>query len=1510
MTAVSGDTSVATVSGGDGSSAGTLTFTADDWRQPQTLTVTAVDDAVDNEGGLRTTGITHQVGADYPASSPPELAVTVRDDEMTVVTSRVELAVDEAGPGATAAYTVRLGERPRSRFTYLSVTPVDGQGASIDPPDWITFDADTRTFTGTPREADTPDTLTIRVTATDGALTDTTTFKLTVKAVNDAPEFTEGDTAARSLVELIGAATETTARDVGDPVTATDPDSETLTYALTGTDASAFAVVAAGGQLRTKIGQSYDYETKRSYTVTVTVTDEDGADDSIAVTIGLTDVPAPAAPGAPTVKPGTDPTRLAITWTAPENTGLPPITGYDLQYRKQGTEDWTDGPQGRTGTSATLSGLTASTSYEVEVRASSAEGDGEWSATGSGATADPVVTIAADAASVTEGGSAAFTVTASAAPPAALEVPLTVAATGEFGYGANTGAQTVTLSADETTAAYTLATTGDRVDEANGAVTVTVHAGADYTLGSPVAATVTVNDDDDAGVTVDPTALTVAEAGGTDSYTVVLTSQPTVTVTIAVSSDDAGAATVDKDSLTFTTAAWNTAQTVTVTGQNDDADNTGDKRTAIVSHAVTSADAAYGAVTPRSVTVTDDEGEVIITSLNQPPMIGDATDQTTPANEPFSYQAPMATDPDNDLITYTASLEGGGALPGWLSFDAAARTFGGTPLEADAPAVLDIVVSATDGELTDTTTFTLTVVEVNDAPAFAAEATDRTATEDVPFTYDIPAPTDPEGDEMTCEAVLADGSALPGWLSFDGHVTFSGTPLEADTPAVLDIVVTVGDDASPPAVDTTSFTLTVVKVNDAPVFAAEATDQTATEDVPFSYEVPAAVDPDSDPITYAATLEGGGALPGWLSFDATARTFGGTPLEADAPAVLEVVVSATDGELTDTMSFTLTVEEVNDAPVFEAEAADRTAIEDVPFRYQVPAAVDPEGDTLTYAAHTAGGPLPGWLSFDPETRTFSGTPRADDAGAAWSIEVSATDGELTAVTVFTLTVQEAGDSRLPRAAQQWLARFGRTVAGHVAAPIGDRLAGAGNELVVAGQPLDFSAAAAADDSGRRPGDSYVPGEGWSEPWNEPTFRSLTVDELLTGSSFRVSLSSSGSASSGSASSGSASSGSASSGSASSGSASSGSTSSGSTPSESAEHGSDGDGGAGRWTAWGEAAATSFAGEADGLSLGGAVVTGVAALDWERDGWLLGLAVSRSAGSGTYAAPAAGALDAIDGTAEASLTGAHPYARFRPGAGLEFWGVLGHGRGTMALATDEEEARPGIWMSMAGVGGSGALLSADANGGPALRVTGDALAARTESAAAGDLAEAVSADTTRVRLGLAGSWGVPLGGGLLTPALQAALRHDGGHAETGFGLDLGGGFEYADAGLGLTVSLNGRALLTHEDGALREWGARGSLRYDLGGDGLGPTLSLTPSWDASAGDTSGRLEGEAGYGFAALGGVLTPYGGMTLAEDARDWRVGGRLALGSSFGLGLEGTRRESGTGSPEHGVTLRIEAKW
>ena len=112
-----------------------------------------------------------------------------------------------------------------------------------------------------------------------------------------------------------------------------------------------------------------------------------------------------------------------------------------------------------------------------------------------------------------------------------------------------------------------------------------------------------------AGVTVDPTELTVLEDGGMADYTLVLDTAPTADVTIAVASDTVTAATVSSASLTFTPTDWNTAQTVTVTGVNDDVDNPSDARTASLSHTPTSADAGYGSVVidPVTVTVEDDD---------------------------------------------------------------------------------------------------------------------------------------------------------------------------------------------------------------------------------------------------------------------------------------------------------------------------------------------------------------------------------------------------------------------------------------------------------------------------------------------------------------------------------------------------------------------------------------------------------------------------------------------------------------------------------------------------------------------------------------------------------------------------------------------------------------------------------------------------------------------------------------------------------------------------------------
>ena len=73
--------------------------------------------------------------------------------------------------------------------------------------------------------------------------------------------------------------------------------------------------------------------------------------------------------------------------------------------------------------------------------------------------------------------------------------------------------------------------------------------------------------------------------------------------------------------------------------------------------------------------------------------------------------------------------------------------------------------------------------------------------------------------------------------------------------------------------------------------------------------------------------------------------------------------------------------------------------------------------------------------------------------------------------------------------------------------------------------------------------------------------------------------------------------------------------------------------------------------------------------------------------------------------------------------------------------------------------------------------------------------------------LEGAGVVPLAlGGVLTPTVEAGLRYDTGDAETGAGLEVGGGLGYAARRLSVTV--NARGLLAHQDTAYEEWGFSG------------------------------------------------------------------------------------------------------
>ncbi|MEI7222648.1 putative Ig domain-containing protein, partial [Pectobacterium carotovorum] len=401
-----------------------------------------------------------------------------------------------------------------------------------------------------------------------------------------------------------------------------------------------------------------------------------------------------------------------------------------------------------------------------------------------------------------------------------------------------------------------------------------------------------------------------------------------------------------------------------------------------------------------------------VTNVNDAPVVsGTIPAQNIAQGGSLNITIPAGTftDPDGDTLTLSATLADGTALPVWLSFNPATGTFSGTPANGDV-GNLTIKVTATDGSNASvSTTFGLSVTNVNDAPVVSTPIPPQNVAQGGGFNFTVPDGTfsDPDGDTLTLSATLANGSPLPSWLRFDPTIgTFSGTPGNADVGTlVIRVTATDGSNTS----ISTSFGLTVTNANDAPVVATPIPPQNVTQGGGFNFTVPDGTfsDPDGDTLTLSATLANGSPLPSWLRFDPTIGTFSGTPGNADV-GTLVIRVTATDGSNTSiSTSFGLTVTNANDAPVVATPIPPQNVTQGGGFNFTVPDSTfsDPDGDTLTLSATLANGsPLPSWLRFDPTIGTFSGTPGNADVGTL-VIRVTATDGSNTSIsTSFGLTV--------------------------------------------------------------------------------------------------------------------------------------------------------------------------------------------------------------------------------------------------------------------------------------------------------------------------------------------------------------------------------------------------------------------------------------------------------------------------------------------------------------------------
>ena len=218
----------------------------------------------------------------------------------------------------------------------------------------------------------------------------------------------------------------------------------------------------------------------------------------------------------------------------------------------------------------------------------------------------PEVTIAAKVASVTEGGNAVFTLTASPAPAAALPVSVSLATDGDYGLSAGTRTVTIPTTGSAT---LTLATTDDAADEPDGSVTATVQDGSGYTVGAAASGTVAVRDDDlpPPVVTIAAKAESVSE-GGDAAFTLTADRAPDadLTVTLAVSETGDGdhVAAADEGPATVTIPKDATEASFTVPTVNDAVDEPDTSATVTVQ-----AGNGYAAGDPASasVAVKDDD---------------------------------------------------------------------------------------------------------------------------------------------------------------------------------------------------------------------------------------------------------------------------------------------------------------------------------------------------------------------------------------------------------------------------------------------------------------------------------------------------------------------------------------------------------------------------------------------------------------------------------------------------------------------------------------------------------------------------------------------------------------------------------------------------------------------------------------------------------------------------------------------------------------------------------------
>ena len=837
---------------------------------------------------------------------------------------------------------------------------------------------------------ETRDSYTVIVTATDEAgLSDAITVTINVADVDEnLPPVFPGGATTRSVDENTVAG-----EDIGAPVEATDADEDDeLTYTLSGTDAASFDIMSATGQLQTKA--ALDYETRDSYTVIVTATDEAGLSDAITVTIDVADVDdnrPPTFPDAATTRSVDENTVAGEDIGAPVEATDPDNDA--LTYTLSGTDAASFDIMSATGQLQTKAALDHETrdSYTVTVTATDAAGLSD----------DIMVTInVADVEEYPEFPGAATTRSVDEKTVAGEDIGAPVEATDPD----EDDELTYTLSGTDAASFDIISATGqlqtkDALDhETKDRYTVIVTATDEAGFSAAITVTINVADVDENRPPEFPGAATTRSV---DENTV---AGEDIGAPVAATDAD------EDDALTYTLSGTDAASfyIINATGQLQTKDALDHETKDSYTVMVTATDAAGLSA---AITVT-----INVADVEENPEFPDATttrsvDENTVAGEDIGDPV-AATDADeNDAVTYT--LSGTDAA----SFDiisATGQLQTKDALDHETKDSYTVTVTVTDAAgLSADITVTINVADVEENPEFRGAATTRSVDENTVAGEDIGVPvaaTDADEDDAVTYTLGGTDAASFDIISATGQLQTKDA-LDHETKASYTVTVTATDAAG--LSDEIMVTINVADVEENPEFPGATTTRSVDENTVAGEDIGApvaATDADeNDVLTY--TLSGTDAA----SFDiisATGQLQTKDALDHETKASYTVTVTATDAAgLSDEIMVTINITGVDEEPTIAGDATIDYA-ENGTGEVETFTAMDLEEATISWSLEGTDADV-----FDISTAgvlTFKESPDYEmpadaDTDNAYQVTVTANDGTNTAMKVVTVTVTDMDD---------------------------------------------------------------------------------------------------------------------------------------------------------------------------------------------------------------------------------------------------------------------------------------------------------------------------------------------------------------------------------------------------------------------------------------------------------------------------------------------------------------------